>query len=202
MQIETPILIVAGLGNPGRKYSMTWHNLGFMVLDYWVNRKNLTFKPGRGDYAHLEVRSPQGVISFLKPASYMNLSGFPVSEAVRYRKVSPENLLVICDDVALPWGTLRIRKSGSDGGHNGLGSVIAQLGSEKFPRLRIGIYRPDWMGDLKSYVTSKIPKDLQDELQLIVQQSAAALDTILHRGVTKAMNEFNRNFLDDHINDQ
>ncbi|MBU0517554.1 aminoacyl-tRNA hydrolase [bacterium] len=200
MQVEIPILVVAGLGNPGRKYAETWHNLGFVVLDYWAQKKNLTFKPGRGDYASLEVRSPQGVITFIKPSSFMNLSGFPVSELMRYRKLSPENLLVVCDDIALPWGTLRVRQSGSDAGHNGLGSVIAQIGSENIARLRIGIFQEGWPGDLKDYVLSKIPKSMHEDLQNIIEKSAAAIDAILYRGLTAAMNGFNRHYLNNNIN--
>jgi PTH1 family peptidyl-tRNA hydrolase len=192
LDVDSPIRVVAGLGNPGRKYIRTWHNLGFMVLDYWASRKNLEFKPGRGDYAYLEFPSPRGNITFIKPSSYMNLSGVPVAEIVRYRKLAPENTLVVCDDVALPLGVIRIRRTGSDGGHKGLASVIAHLGSENVPRMRLGIFIEGWRGDLKSYVLSRIPESLEDRVRRIVEVSAEALDCTLSDGMDAAMNRYNR----------
>lgn len=194
--VDEPLIqVVAGLGNPGRRYARTWHNLGFMVLDVWAMRNKLAFKSGKGDYAYLNFHSPRGTITFIKPTSFMNLSGFPIAEVVRYRKLSPENTLIICDDVALPLGTIRIRRSGSDGGHKGLASVIAALESEEVARLRLGIFTAGWQGDLKSYVLSRIPKSLEGQVRRIVEAGAEALDGILSEGINAAMNRFNGNVL-------
>ncbi len=191
LDIDPPIQVVAGLGNPGRKYVRTWHNLGFVILDYWAIRKGLEFKPGRGDYAYLEFSSPRGKITLVKPSSYMNLSGVPVAQIVRYRKLEPENTLIVCDDVALPLGVIRIRRGGSDGGHKGLASVIAHLGSENVPRMRLGIFTEGWQGDLKSYVLSRIPESLEDRVRRVVEVSALALDCIIEEGIETAMNRYN-----------
>jgi PTH1 family peptidyl-tRNA hydrolase len=192
---EAPILVVAGLGNPGLRYARTWHNLGYMALDFWAESKNLTFKPGRGDYTYLDYRTSKGVITFLKPTSYMNLSGHPVGHMTRYRKYQPDNVLIVCDDVALPLGVLRIRKAGSSGGHKGLDSVIAELGSESVSRLRIGVFTEGWRGELSDYVLARIPEQLQKPLRNILAGCVEAIDCIIHEGVTPAMNRFNRNLL-------
>ncbi|RJP80378.1 MAG: aminoacyl-tRNA hydrolase [Candidatus Zixiibacteriota bacterium] len=189
------IELVVGLGNPGSRYRATWHNLGFMVLDHWAASRNLGFKPGRGDYYHLAWQGYGRSLTFLKPTSYMNLSGVPVAQVARYRKLTPENILVVCDDVALPLGTLRLRRSGSGGGHKGLSSIIAQVGSDQIPRLRLGAWTGQWKGELADYVLSTIPPSLRDDLAEVIAVSAQALDCILQEGLEAAMNRFNRNVL-------
>ncbi len=192
---EAPVLLVAGLGNPGRRYQSTWHNLGYMALDFWANRKGFTFQSGRGDYTCLESRSRNGVVTFIKPTSYMNLSGVPISRVSRYRKLIPENILIVCDDAALPLGTIRIRKAGSSGGHNGIESVIAEHGSETIPRMRLGIFVEGWQGTLRNYVLSKIPTELSDDIEKVLSVCSDAFDCILNEGVTRAMNRFNGHHL-------
>jgi len=194
MSGDSSISLVVGLGNPGARYRDTWHNLGFMVLDWWSAQKNLAFKPGRGDYHRLTYNSPASKVIFLKPTPFMNLSGVPVARVAHYLKLSPENVLIVCDDVALPFGTLRIRKSGSDGGHNGLASVIAELGSEDIPRLRIGIWTEGWRGELSDYVLTAIPKSFHQDLRKMIAVAAEAIDCILTRGLGRAMNCYNRDF--------
>lgn len=194
---EAPILVVAGLGNPGLRYARTWHNLGYMALDFWAESKNLSFKPGRGDYTYLEYRKSAGVITFLKPTSFMNLSGVPVGQFTRFRKFQPENVLIVCDDVALPLGVMRIRKTGSSGGHKGLDSIIANLSSESVRRLRLGIFTEGWLGELSDYVLARIPEQLEDSVRTILNNCVDAIDCIINEGVTRAMNRFNRNLLDD-----
>ena len=195
MSQSAGITLVVGLGNPGSRFENTWHNLGFMVLDWWAAQKKLAFKPGRGDYFRLTYDSAGSKITFLKPTPFMNLSGVPVAHLARYHKIAPENILVICDDVALPFGTLRIRRSGSDGGHKGLASVIAELGSEDIPRLRIGIYTEGWKGELSDYVLTSIPSALKEDVRRVVSASAQALDAILDHGIARAMDRFNRQVL-------
>ena len=195
MSQSAGISLVVGLGNPGSRFENTWHNLGFLVLDWWAAQKKVVFKPGRGDYYRLTYDSAGSKITFLKPTPFMNLSGVPVAHLARYHKIAPEKILVICDDVALPFGTLRIRKSGSDGGHKGLASVIAELGSENVPRLRIGIFTEGWKGELSDYVLTSIPGALHEDLRKVISSSAHALDTILESGLSRAMDRFNRHIL-------
>lgn len=195
MSGASSILMVVGLGNPGTRYQDTWHNLGYLTLDAWAADRKLAFKPGRGDHYRLTYPRPDEKVTFLKPTAYMNLSGIPVAQAARRAKLSPENILIVCDDVALPLGTLRIRKSGSDGGHHGLASVLAELGSEHVPRLRIGIWTEGWKGELADYVLTPIPSTLQDDVAQILKAAAAAINCVLHEGLTRAMNRFNRDVL-------
>ncbi len=189
--------LIVGLGNPGTRYATTWHNLGFMILDFWAAAKNLSFKPGRGDYYHLKFPTSSGDVLLLKPTSYMNLSGVPVASVARYRKIPPQRILIICDDAALPFGVIRIRKSGSDGGHRGLASVIEALGTEDVPRMRIGIWTEKWQGELADHVLSTIPSILHSDLEKILHYSMQALECILSDGIEKAMSRFNRNFFVD-----
>jgi PTH1 family peptidyl-tRNA hydrolase len=195
MSDESKISLVVGLGNPGARYEKTWHNLGYMVVDRWAAIHGLNFRPGRGEYYQLAWGKGVGKVTFLKPTPYMNLSGIPTGGVARYLKLSPENILVICDDVALPLGVLRIRKTGSAGGHKGLASIIGTLGSEEIPRMRLGIWTENWRGDLADYVLSAIPKKLRDDLLIVVNSAAEALDSILTEGIETAMNRYNRNFL-------
>ncbi len=190
-------MLVVGLGNPGSRYRDTWHNLGFLALEAWAAQKKLEFKPGRGDYYRLTCPARAGKITFLKATSYMNLSGVPVSRYARYLRVPPEQTLVVCDDVALPFGTLRLRQSGSAGGHKGLASVIGEMGSEQIPRLRIGCWTGSWPGDLADYVLSPIPANLYAELRKMLSLCAEALECIFSEGFGRAMNRYNRNFLAD-----
>ncbi|MCX6639021.1 MAG: aminoacyl-tRNA hydrolase [bacterium] len=190
---EFQILLVAGLGNPGNKYACSWHNLGFLALDFWANEQGLSFKPGRGEFYHLSRRTRNGILTLIKPTSYMNLSGVPVRQVMKAQGLFPENILIICDDIALPFGTIRIRTQGSDGGHKGLASVITEIGTESFPRMRLGILTEQRGEDLADHVLSKIPEELNDGLLKILKDTSQALDCIFHRGLTAAMNEYNRN---------
>lgn len=193
---DTPkISLVVGLGNPGARYQKTWHNLGFMVVDQWAREHHLEFKPGRGDYWQLAWGTGANKVTFLKPTAYMNLSGIPTGRVARYLKAAPENILVICDDVALPLGTIRIRKSGSAGGHKGLASIIGELGSEQVPRMRLGFLTDQRRGDLADHVLSAIPKALHEDLKTVLNLSVEALDCILVQSLDTAMNRYNRNFL-------
>lgn len=185
--------LIVGLGNPGRQYEATRHNMGFDVVDRLVE----------------EYRIPQGGVKFnamygkgiiggqqallMKPLSYMNLSGGPVRDMANYFKIDPETeMIVIYDDIDLDPGQLRIRKQGSAGGHNGIKDLIQKLGTQKFIRIRVGVgAKPkDW--DLADYVLGRIPgeeRKLVDEAQ---ERACKAVETILSEGVDAAMNEFNK----------
>lgn len=181
------ICIIVGLGNPGREYAETRHNVGFMLLDRLAAHLN---SPWKSDRAHkCELASAPGVL-LVKPQTYMNNSGESVGPLMRYFKRSPEQVLAVYDDIAFPVGTIKLRAGGSAGGHNGMKSLIAHLGTEKFPRLRIGIGVPGQ----KSMVGHVLGKFSPDEASLLdeslLKAEAAAL-MILNEGFDKAANTFN-----------
>ena len=149
--------LVVGLGNIGAEYADTRHNIGFKVLDCLAEQSNIAFTTGRYG-ATAELRYKGRTLVLLKPSTYMNLSGKAVRYWMEAEKIAPENLLVVVDDIALPFGTLRMRPKGSAGGHNGLKSIIASLGTENFSRIRIGIgAKPNPQYDLAAWVLGKLP---------------------------------------------
>jgi peptidyl-tRNA hydrolase, PTH1 family len=184
---ESPFLIV-GLGNPGAKYSHTRHNVGFLVVDELVRRwGGSALAKFKGEIFSYPDRKGH----LLKPQTFMNLSGESVVEAAGFYKVPAEQIMVVSDDLDLPVGNLRIRKAGGAGGHNGLKSIIGLLGTEGFPRLRIGIGRPE-AGETHGHVLGKIAKSEQALFEEAVKRAADALETWTRDGIDKAMNEFNR----------
>lgn len=191
MMISSPIL-VAGLGNPGPEYRGTWHNLGFRAVEKLAAEYNLSFKPGKGEYFIARKTVAGRPVVLLKPTSYMNISGRPILDFVESGDLFHENILVVCDDINLPLGRLRLRGKGSDGGHNGLESVIYYLGTENFPRLRLGIRIDEVVDDLKDYVLSEIPQKLAEPVVEMVEKAANALDCFVREGLETAMNLFNR----------
>ncbi|OUP63892.1 aminoacyl-tRNA hydrolase [Pseudoflavonifractor sp. An176] len=184
--------LVVGLGNPGDKYENTRHNAGFMAIDQLADRGDFPVQRLKFHaLTHQATISGQGVL-VMKPTTYMNLSGDAVAEAAAFYKVSEEHILVLCDDVSLPVGKLRIRTSGSAGGHNGLKSIIQRLGTDKFPRVKIGVGgkpHPDY--DMADWVLGKFvgpDKTAMDEATL---RAAQAVECYLKDGPQKAMNQFN-----------
>ncbi|MGQ0645322.1 MAG: aminoacyl-tRNA hydrolase [Elusimicrobiota bacterium] len=177
------IRVAAGLGNPGAAYRNTPHNIGFHALDAWAAASRWEWRE-RDDWLWTDAGGPV----LVKPQTYMNVSGPAVREALRKRNASPEELLVVCDDFALPWGRLRIRRSGSSGGHNGLQSVTDALGSTDFPRLRVGVGPVPPGMDPKDFVLKKkAPK----EMVALAEAAAEALKAVFEQGLEKAMNKFN-----------
>ena len=184
--------IVVGLGNPGPKYDWTRHNVGFLVVDELADRANIPVQ--RVKYKALTNTTKLGGKSVLlmKPVTYMNLSGEAVGQAARFYKVPPERVLVISDDVSLPQGKLRIRRSGSAGGHNGLKSIIAALGSQEFPRVKIGVGakpHPDY--DLADWVLGVFPYDQRELMAQTYARAAQAALTLIDQGPQAAANLFN-----------
>lgn len=181
--------LVVGLGNPGPKYRDTRHNVGFWVIDELAARWQVNEGWRERDDA-LFVRRPGGSV-LVKPLTFMNLSGFAVSKLRQFFQVEPADLLVIVDEVALPLGRLRARAHGSAGGHNGLKSVIEQLGTTAFPRLRIGVGRGDARRDLADHVLSKFDPDERDTIQAATLRAADAAEMFIADGIERVMNTFN-----------
>jgi PTH1 family peptidyl-tRNA hydrolase len=182
--------MIVGLGNPGREYSSTRHNLGFMVVDEIARRLHAGDRKSRFRAELKEAHDEDQKLILLKPQTYMNLSGTAVREAARWYKLSPSDLLVVVDDIDLPFGTLRMRPDGGSGGHNGLKSIIADLGTQEFPRFRIGIGRGH--GHATRQVLGRFNAEEERALpNLIAAAADCALDWSRH-GVIAAMNRCNR----------
>ena len=190
--VTRQIWLIAGLGNPGKQYEQTWHNTGYQVMDRLAARHQLSL-----DRIRFRSLTAEGMIGahpclLLKPLTFMNLSGEAVGEAARYYRVAPENILVIYDDIDLTRGSIRIRRTGGPGTHNGMRSIIDCLQTRSFPRLRVGIGpKPDsW--DLADYVLSGIPPEQRDSWSESLSLAADAVDKILHEDLSRAMGLFNR----------
>ena len=187
-------MLIVGLGNPGAQYERTRHNLGFMLVDLLaeeagaqVKRKDCRALVGRAELEGTRVE-------LVKPQTYMNLSGEAVSCLLAKqedRKRASRELIVISDDLALPFGTIRLRRRGSAGGHNGLKSIIEATGTDEFIRLRIGIQPEHALGDTKSFVLNEFSKSERVELGKILERSAEALRAVIRDGIDKAMSQYN-----------
>lgn len=179
---------IVGLGNPGREYAGTRHNIGFDVVDEVARRWNVQLRPWKS-VADVVVVSTRGAV-LVEPQTFMNLSGDAVSRLSAFHKLTPEDVLVVVDEVQLPVGRLRARRSGSAGGHNGLKSVIQHLGTE-FPRLRIGIGRGDPKLDLADHVLSRFARDERDSVADAVNRAADAVELFVEDGLEAVMSRFN-----------
>ena len=192
-QRKAPVAwLIVGLGNPGGDYENTRHNAGFAVADELARRGG--FDVRRAKFKALTAAAQvggQGVL-VMKPATYMNLSGEAVGEAARFYKIAPDRVLVISDDVDLPLGKLRIRTNGSAGGHNGLKSIIQHLGTDQFPRLKVGVGgkpHPDY--DLADWVLGKLTGEDKKVMDEAVKRAADAVECFLKDGPQKAMGQYN-----------
>lgn len=182
-----PVKIIVGLGNPGREYAETRHNVGFMVLDLLARHFGSEWKLDKARKA--ELAAGPGVL-LVKPQTYMNASGESVGPLMRYYKWEPEQVFVVYDDISFPVGAMRLRAGGSAGGHNGMKSLIAHLGTEKFPRLRVGISAPG-SKQMVSHVLGKFAPDEKPLLQDALARAAAATLMTLSHGFDAAANQFN-----------
>jgi PTH1 family peptidyl-tRNA hydrolase len=182
-------LVVACLGNPGKRYSMTWHNAGFWVADILTREAGVKFL----DAGLFLVASLPGDRTIIKPTVYMNLSGRSVSAFMNAEELDPDRLLVVCDDFNLDLGRLRLKASGSSGGHNGLQSIIDCLGSEEFPRLRMGIGPAPEKTDLAAFVLDRVPSRLEEEASLMAHRAADCVVHCMTEGISSAQELYNRN---------
>ncbi len=185
--------LFAGLGNIGREYEGTRHNIGFVVVDL-VERsleRSTGWRAGKGEYYFAKGFRKNEDVLLVKPTTYMNLSGRAVRDAMQFYKVPPEEIAVISDDIALPLGTLRLRTGGSDGGHNGLSSVIYELGTQDFARLRCGIGADFRKGEQVRFVLSRFKPDEIKAAEEMIERAAQACFEIVGSGISKAMNAVN-----------
>ncbi|MXY25363.1 MAG: aminoacyl-tRNA hydrolase [Acidobacteria bacterium] len=183
--------LIVGLGNPGRQYLGTRHNVGFGVVDLLAERFGLAFEAAPADAVMARQRGPEARVMLAKPLTYMNRSGWAVQELQHYYRIEPEALLVVADDVNLPLGKLRARPEGSDGGHNGLSSIIASLGTFGFARLRLGVGRGDERRDLANHVLARFERDEMETVEEMIERAADAVETFIADGIEKTMNRFN-----------
>ncbi len=184
--------LIVGLGNPGEKYERTRHNVGFLVVDALAERLGVPVQKLKHRALTNTVRLAGQKALLMKPVTFMNLSGEAVGDAARFYKLPPERVLVISDDTALPLGKLRLRKGGSAGGHNGLKSIIQHLGTDQFPRLRLGVGekpRPDY--DMADWVLGRLQGEDWKAMEAAVDRAADAVEHVLAHGVDAAMNRFN-----------
>ena len=183
--------IVCGLGNPGEKYTFTRHNAGFMALDYLSEKYK--FKINKLKYKALisdTVLFGKRVL-VMKPQTFMNLSGEALIEAVRFYKIPTENIIVIYDDISLDIGKMRIKRKGSAGGHNGIKSIISLLGTDIFPRIKLGVGAPENPDEMIDWVLGTIPKDAQNDFFSVIEKVPGAIELILNDKIEKAMNDYN-----------
>jgi PTH1 family peptidyl-tRNA hydrolase len=199
---EPQMRVIVGLGNPGMEYAWTPHNLGFLVIDALAEDVGIRVsRPESKSLVGLGEIAGQDVV-LAKPQTMMNLSGLAVRELVGRAECEPSDVIVLCDDIALPWGMLRVRERGTAGGHNGLKSVIGALGTMEFVRVRLGVKPEEMRGDLREYVLRQIRRDEEDLVAEEIELGVEAVKTILAEGTQAAMNRFNRRVLPDEKNDE
>jgi len=190
LQFTQPRLI-AGLGNPGARYENTRHNIGFLVLDHLAAALGCSFKYERRWQGEVAQAREAG-LWLVKPQTYMNLSGESVAPLSRFHRIPPEQILAVVDDLDLPFGTLRLRPSGGSGGHNGMKSLAAHLGTGDFPRLRLGVGRPGGEREVVGHVLGKFSPEEQTGLDQFLKCATDCILAASRSGLTKAMSAFNR----------
>ena len=183
--------VIVGLGNPGKEYADTRHNMGYKAIDVLSSDENIEIRRNKFHSLIGQGRIAGKKVILVKPETYMNRSGIAVRESAMYFNVAPENLIVIYDDIDLPSGSIRIRKSGGAGTHNGMKSVVEQLGTKDFVRIRIGVGAAEAGEDLVNRVIGEVPAAERELLQKAAAEAAAAVKDIITIGVDNAMNRHN-----------
>lgn len=184
--------IIAGLGNPGAKYEMTRHNAGFLAIDMLAMKQNKEIKRLKFHALTCDAEIEGKKCLLMKPQTFMNNSGEAIGEAAKFYKIPPQNIIVLSDDISLDVGKIRIRRKGSAGGHNGLKSIIAHLGSEDFPRVKIGVgKKPNAYMDLADWVLGRFPKELEPQLKEALENADGAISLIVLDKFDRAMNLYN-----------
>ena len=183
--------MIIGLGNPGKQYEKTRHNVGFHVIDELCRRLTAPVMQSKFGGMYTVIHRPEGKVMLVKPLTYMNLSGECVRPLMDYFQVDVKEITVLYDDLDIPPGTIRLRQKGSAGGHNGMKSLIAHLGTDQFNRIRIGVGRPVGGMKVPDYVLSPFSKDEKPLIEDMVQKSASACEAWLNKPFNDVMNNFN-----------
>ena len=185
--------VIVGLGNPGKKYDNTRHNIGFEALDYIADKEGISINTGKHKALIGTGYMGGEKVLLVKPQTFMNLSGESVAELLHYYKIDPEEeLLVIFDDISLAPGNIRIRKKGSAGGHNGIKNIIAMTGTENFKRIKVGVGEKPAGWDLADHVLGRMSEEARAAFEEAVKESVKATEMILEDEIDQAMNDFNR----------
>lgn len=190
-----PYLLI-GLGNPGREYANTRHNFGFMLIDRLAVRLNARGMKVQSKAIVMDVRYEEHKIILAKPQTFMNLSGQSVQGLAHFYKVPHANLMILSDDLDLPFGTIRIRASGGPGGQRGLSSILEKLGTKDIPRMRLGIGRPPGRMEPADYVLQNFPREDMQDISEILDRAADAVLEFVTNGLNSAMNKFNGGVID------
>ena len=180
--------VILGIGNIGLRYQRNRHNAGFLVLDYFAQNRSIKFRAATGDYYFCEGDLNQVHYFLIKPGNYVNNSGVAALQFLKKHKIDLSDLLVVCDDVNLKMGKLRVRSSGGDGGHNGLASLIYNLNSNQFPRLRVGIGSDFNKGELPSYVLEDFSADDAKLLKVVLKDSSLLVEEFINGGIKALLN--------------
>ena len=183
--------VVVGLGNPGKQYDKTRHNVGFDVIDILAEEYGISVSKIKHKALIGEGRVGTEKVLLVKPQTYMNLSGETLIDIYNYYKIDMENIIVIYDDIDLDVGKIRIRKKGSGGTHNGMRSITKCLGSTDFPRVRVGVSKPRSGQDLADFVLSRFRKEEADDVQLGLEKAAKSVDVMIRDNIDLAMNKYN-----------
>jgi peptidyl-tRNA hydrolase, PTH1 family len=183
--------LIVGLGNPGPRYAGTRHNIGFEVVGLLAQRMGGKFKANKGRCDVVEGRLGDASVVLAKPKAYMNISGGPVVSIARFYKVPVERITVVHDELDLPFGSLRLKRGGGDGGHNGLRSISAALGNREYARVRFGIGRPPGQQDPADFVLREFAAAQRKELPFLIDRAADAVEVLIAQGLEAAQNQFN-----------
>jgi PTH1 family peptidyl-tRNA hydrolase len=179
--------VIVGLGNPGSNYSLTKHNFGFWVVDKLVKQSSLKYKAGKGEY----VFAQSNEYMFVKPTTYMNNSGIAIKQFLNYYKLDTSSLIIIYDDIDIDLGKIKFRAKGTDGGHNGIKSVIYHLGTDSFDRLKLGIATSMNMRPSEQYVLKAFPKKYNNLVDEVIENATSGISCYLENGISETMNNFN-----------
>lgn len=185
------VWLIAGLGNPGPEYERTRHNIGFRVADLLAERLGARFKRGRASAMVAEARDGQVRVVLAKPTTYMNLSGNAIAPLAKYFKVPVERVIVVHDEIDLPFGTLRVKVGGGTAGHNGLRSIVSSLGTPEFARVRLGVGRPAGRTEAADHVLDAFSKAEEKEAPILVAEAADAVQEMLRDGIDRTQNRIN-----------
>ncbi len=186
------MLLVAGLGNPGEQYAATPHNMGFLVVDRLAARHGIRMTRKECQAIIGQGNIGGKTVLLAKPQTYMNLSGVAIKPLMERNEIPPSNLILVYDELDLPWGSLRVRPKGSAAGHNGITDVIAKLGTQEFPRIRLGVHPGHPLSSGKDYLLSRFSRQQNETLDALVDLGADAAESMIAEGVEKSMAKFNR----------